>query len=184
MNIHQLREAYKEKDFIPYVEFLKTDEWKQKSEEILKRDGYKCTSCGHRETIEHFDTKTKQTKHYWFDDDKWIVNQYGEEEPLVNAVIADRPYHLEIHHHIYVVNRLAWDYDDSELTTLCNWCHWDFHKNNELTVYSEDKLNELKYTPCKRCNGAGWFPEYRKIQGGICFRCGGARFEELLVRRK
>ena len=69
MNVQQLREAYKDKDFIPYVEFLRTDEWKQKREEVLKRDGYKCTNCGHRETIEHYDSKAKQTIHYWFDDD-------------------------------------------------------------------------------------------------------------------
>ena len=173
MDIHQLREAYKDKGFIPYSEFLKTDEWKQKREEILKRDGYKCTKCGRMETTDYYNPKTKKTTYHWFDDPEgWPNNGIVED--------ADKHYHLEIHHHIYVINRLAWEYDNSDLTTLCNWCHWDFHKENRITVYSEDKLNELQYTPCPRCNGAGWLPQYSEIQGGICFNCRGARFEELI----
>ncbi len=46
MNVSELIEAYKDKEFIPYFEFLNTDEWKQKRDEILKRDGNKCTNCG------------------------------------------------------------------------------------------------------------------------------------------
>ena len=38
----------------------------------------------------------------------------------------------------------------------------------------------MNFTPCVRCNGMGYFPEYKKIENGICFRCRGARYEELI----
>lgn len=37
-----------------------------------------------------------------------------------------------------------------------------------------------KYTNCERCAGAGYFPEYDHINSGVCFRCDGNRFEELI----
>lgn len=184
MNIDQLREIFKEKDVIPYVEFLKTDEWKQRREAIVKRDNYKCTNCGARETIEHYDSKLKKKFNFWFGEDEWVITSEGFEVPIPKPILADKSYHLEVHHNIYIINRLPWEYEDDDLSTLCNWCHWDFHKNNTVTVYSEDMINEMKYSPCIRCNGAGWFPEYRNIEGGICFRCRGARFEELLIFKK
>ena len=27
---------------------------------------------------------------------------------------------------------------------------------------------------CKRCGGTGYLPEYSRVEGGICFACGGA----------
>jgi hypothetical protein len=26
---------------------------------------------------------------------------------------------------------------------------------------------------CSRCSGAGWFPEFRHVEAGICFQCRG-----------
>jgi 5-methylcytosine-specific restriction endonuclease McrA len=183
MNIHQLREAYKDKDFIPYSELLKTDEWKQKRVEILKRDDFKCTTCGQGGTIEHYSQETKKITYYWFDHSHWAVNEWGEKEPVIYPVKVDKPCHLEIHHHFYVINRLPWEYDNSDLTTLCNLCHDDFHNENNVTIYSEDMLNELEGTPCHRCNGVGRIPKFSKIRGGICFNCEGARFVELIKRK-
>ena len=43
--------------------------------------------------------------------------------------------------------------------------------------------NILSYAEiCDRCNGSGNFPEYSKVQGGVCFKCGGKRFEQSIVK--
>ena len=76
---------------------------------------------------------------------------------------------------------MPWDYRDEDLTTFCNWCHHEFHKHNQIPVYSEDLLNQLNDTPGKRCNDAGRFPESEHVSKGICFRCDGARYEELIM---
>lgn len=39
----------------------------------------------------------------------------------------------------------------------------------------------MNFTPCKRCAGYGYFPEYKHVENGICFRCGGNRYEELIT---
>lgn len=26
---------------------------------------------------------------------------------------------------------------------------------------------------CPRCSGRGYLPQYKHVQGGVCFRCGG-----------
>ena len=30
---------------------------------------------------------------------------------------------------------------------------------------------------CKRCNGAGYFPKYSHVNGGVCMRCNGTGVE-------
>jgi len=35
--------------------------------------------------------------------------------------------HLQVHHKKYIKNRLAWEYDDSNLITLCSDCHKKIH---------------------------------------------------------
>lgn len=101
--------------------------------------------------------------------------------PLIFHEVSKKPYHLHVHHNYYVLSNLPWEYPDQALITLCNWCHWDFHERNGVPVYeSAEKLNNLNYTACNRCNGAGHFPEYDHVQNGICFRCNGLKYEELI----
>jgi len=87
---------------------------------------------------------------------------------------------LHVHHSYYQENLLPWEYPDSSLQTLCWVCHEEFH--TEQTVPFLDKLGRQfsALTPCTRCYGAGWFPEYKHIEEGICFRCRGAKYEELI----
>ena len=35
--------------------------------------------------------------------------------------------HLQVHHKKYIKNRLAWEYDESNLITLCSDCHKKIH---------------------------------------------------------
>ncbi len=72
---------------------------------------------------------------------------------------------------------MAWEYEDSDLITLCEQCHMEVHETSVIPVYT-DNGNKKTFTPCTRCHGAGRFPEYKKIEHGVCFRCRGERYEE------
>ena len=93
---------------------------------------------------------------------------------------------LNIHHRYYHYPRYAWAYDDSALITLCKRCHELVHLTLSPLVYAErdGKFVVMNFTPCYRCHGAGHFPEYRRIQNGICFRCRGQRYEELITNKR
>ncbi|MDE6231546.1 MAG: hypothetical protein K2M37_08010 [Muribaculaceae bacterium] len=94
--------------------------------------------------------------------------------------ISQTPIILNVHHKNYILGRKAWEYKDSDLVTLCNECHLSVHKAIGVKVYADENgfMTEVKLTPCFRCGGTGYFPEYRNVQNGICFRCKGRRFEE------
>jgi hypothetical protein len=104
------------------------------------------------------------------------VNSYNFSIPVITEKIVV----MHVHHKYYLKNRLPWEYQDEALITLCNWCHWKVHESEIIPVYNffNEKLINLNYTPCTRCNGAGLMPEYSHIQEGICFRCNGKKYEE------
>ncbi len=107
-------------------------------------------------------------------------------------ITADFPFeaakniYLHVHHKHYVMGKLPWAYNDEALTVLCNWCHWELHQDIRVKIYQETTTGceEVEWTVCSRCNGAGVFPEYSHVQAGICFKCNGARYEELIGKPK
>lgn len=101
---------------------------------------------------------------------------------FVIPILVENPISMHVHHKFYVQNKLPWEYDDNALITLCNNCHFELHEHSIIHYYSfvDGELRNLNYTPCSRCNGAGVFPEYRRIQNGVCFRCNGKKYEELI----
>lgn len=88
---------------------------------------------------------------------------------------------LHVHHTYYREPRInPWEYPDDALITLCWVCHEKTHKDNITPILNKDDINIGNFHNCKRCHGAGVFPEYRHVSHGICFRCGGKCFEELI----
>ncbi len=87
---------------------------------------------------------------------------------------------LHVHHKYYQLNKLAWEYPKESLITLCWICHENLHKDEVVDVLDEEGKVVKKYSPCQRCFGAGMFPEFRHVESGICFRCNGAKYEELI----
>ena len=89
---------------------------------------------------------------------------------------------LHVHHTYYIKDLMPWQYNDKALKSLCLKCHENLHKNQKIPVYNSEKefhcIGEFSY--CSRCNGAGWLPEYKYVQGGICFECWGAKYKELV----
>ena len=94
---------------------------------------------------------------------------------------------LQVHHMEYIVGYLPWEYDTSVFKTLCAECHMSVHSDPRtfipIYIIIEGRKELFNGTPCKRCSGNGNLPQYRKIENGICFKCRGRRFEELLFHR-
>jgi hypothetical protein len=89
-------------------------------------------------------------------------------------------YELHVHHKYYQRGLLPWQYPTTALITLCMDCHNDLHANVKVPFLDERGNQISQLTPCYRCNGVGHFQEYHYVEGGICFRCSGAKYEELI----
>lgn len=92
---------------------------------------------------------------------------------------SNTPTYLHVHHTFYIDGALPWDYSDADLMTLCNHCHLEVHKNEKVAVFKKNKNGELfkaSYSVCTRCFGAGYFPEYKHVENGVCFKCNGQRY--------
>jgi hypothetical protein len=178
-----LKSKYSLGDKIPYSELLQTNEWNAKRQKIISRDKQQCKKCGKWETVDytHYDSKTNSVFYSMFTDEYiYSLDSNGElipsDLPLIERV--DKPYVLHVHHHYYIHDKNPWEYPDDALITLCNWCHWEFHKNEKVPVYnSEDKLIKLFVSFCTRCNGTGSLEHYKHVENGICFKCNGTRYE-------
>lgn len=101
---------------------------------------------------------------------------------VMTPYLSETPIFLNVHHKHYIIQHKAWEYEDDDLVTLCNECHTKVHKAIGAPVYSDENgyMKEVHLTPCHRCQGTGYFPEYKHVENGICFRCRGARFEEFI----
>ena len=85
------------------------------------------------------------------------------------------PKALNVHHRYYVDGKNPWEYSNDALITLCQDCHCLEHKSTHTPVY-RDLYNKqvLRYAEiCDRCGGSGYLPQYRHVEGGICFKCWG-----------
>ena len=85
------------------------------------------------------------------------------------------PKALNIHHKYYVKGKAPWEYENDALITLCQDCHALEHKSKETPVYRDiyykDILGHAQI--CDRCGGSGYFPQYKHVDDGICFKCYG-----------
>ena len=88
---------------------------------------------------------------------------------------------LHIHHTFYQEGRLPWEYPNESLITVCWKCHEEIHSIQEIPYLDINGKCVRNLTPCGRCKGAGYLPQYRHVENGICFECRGKRFYELMV---
>jgi hypothetical protein len=84
---------------------------------------------------------------------------------------------LHVHHKYYQIGLSAWEYPNDALLTLCWKCHEDLHKETKIKVFNENGEHLEDRVVCKRCFGAGYFPQFTHVECGRCFRCNGRRFE-------
>lgn len=89
---------------------------------------------------------------------------------------------LQVHHKYYLWNMEPWQCEDEALITLCGECHNDLHKKTSISwkIYINGTLEDFNFTPCNRCGGYGYINAYKHVEGGICFRCRGDKYEEVV----
>ncbi len=63
INFDDLIQLYRDDDYIPYAQYLRTTFWKIKRLEILERDNFRCQHCGGYETM----TRKNSTETEWSD---------------------------------------------------------------------------------------------------------------------
>ena len=80
---------------------------------------------------------------------------------------------LNIHHTHYTRGCKPWEYENDSLVTLCEHCHKKRHENSRIPLYDQDKRLISNLTPCDRCGGSGYLPQYKHVAHGICFKCYG-----------
>jgi hypothetical protein len=135
-----------------YFELLLLPAWRLKRQEILKRDNWKCTVCHRKQSI------LERTN-----------------DGVYNYLPENQRIYLQVHHKCYRLNLLPWEHQNSDLITLCEKCHKDYHEGYKVKIY--DKLGQEveMFENCKRCNGIGYLEEYKHVENGICFRCRGTK---------
>ena len=187
----ELLEQYGTK-YIPYSVKLESVEWQEKREEIIARDGNKCMCCGERATFPHYDGEKWVYVATWSEfkkeqielineNSKYELFEYEEEMPYSSTSSA--PTILQVHHRYYIKDRLPWEYKSDALQTLCADCHQKLHNTERIKVYEavEGRMMEINCQPCSRCNGAGYFPQYKKVNNGRCFKREGARYANVIL---
>lgn len=179
---------------ISYSALLSAEEWQQKRIKIINRENNICQICHTKcmddfllknsgsylklvpATYEDVDTEKERSGLY----DNLNFTYTSQELKLVAQKIPKIPH---VHHKYYVLNNLPWEYPDEALMLVCHSCHSDVHQTEKIKVFTDSSLqNEIKFTPCQRCNGTGYLPEFDYFQNGVCFTCNGNLFEQTLTR--
>lgn len=166
MNLNELKLAKKLSE-INYSDLLDCEERKSKREEILYRDNYKCKNCNRPRT--HNAMIYGQMIYFYYNAEKTVLYQSD------NAVI------LHVHHHLYIRNKLPWEYNNKYLVTLCHTCHETYHKNNVVEVWSQNQLHKEEFGYCVKCDGSGFLEQYSHVQSGICFQCYGCGYDAKII---
>jgi 5-methylcytosine-specific restriction endonuclease McrA len=157
-----------------YAAMLQTDSWRNRRKEILEKDEFRCTKCNVYSTI------SLGGQAYG----KLILKgTLSNGKPLYDLESAENHISLHVHHTLYVIERMPWNYEDKELVTLCFSCHMKEHEDGVIPVYLREIDKIISLTPniisCPRCGGDGHLPEYNFHQNGVCFGCMGKCFVRL-----
>lgn len=88
---------------------------------------------------------------------------------IQNAIKFD----LNVHHKCYIRNKMAWEYNNEDLITLCSTCHKEEHSNTRIPIHNKEGEFEGYAENCPRCFGSGVLEEYYYNQNGVCFKCMG-----------
>lgn len=113
-------------------------------------------------------------------EEKFEQNTYKLKDKISNNYNWKIVPALHVHHTYYQINLKPWEYPNSSLQTLCWVCHERLHNDQLIPFLDENGRHFSTLTPCSRCYGAGWFPQYKHIDEGECFRCRCAKYDELI----
>lgn len=80
---------------------------------------------------------------------------------------------INVHHKFYIQTRMAWQYENEALTSLCSTCHQEEHKKNRTPIYNENMELQMYAKVCPKCSGSDVLKEFKYFKNGICFECMG-----------
>jgi 5-methylcytosine-specific restriction endonuclease McrA len=122
--------------------------WEEKRDEILKRDNYTCQSCqifnpsyGIVNVGEGLELQLHQYESFANADQ----SVYTISIPSgITIQISFGDCHLvlpvlQVHHKRYIEGRPLWDYDNSDLITLCKQCHTILHWKERVPVHDHNE---------------------------------------------
>ncbi|WP_152560110.1 hypothetical protein [Hymenobacter sp. IS2118] len=173
--------------YIPYQTRLGTQEWKIKRDAMVERDEEECTKCGCRPTDNVWlGGKMHYLLYVPYDPNEVVeINGFtytgkelGYEIHQLNAAVV-----LHVHHLYYITSKNPWEYENDALVTLCSDCHSEVHRTEIIPVYKVENGQRERITgvTCSRCSGAGYFPQYKSVENGVCFQCRGSRYTNLTL---
>ena len=158
-----------EQEKLSYDHLLKTTEWDVLRKRLFAESNNKCSECNKQAP------KDGQSRIYTNPE---FVKQLELDGKTLPSFFY--PTILHLHHKYYVRNTLPWDYPDSCFKVVCGDCHSKIHKEQTILVYPNSTMSQSEnLTPCNRCDGLGYLSHYYYVSNGVCFKCGGAGFEEL-----
>lgn len=148
------------------METKKQDEkWSERRSEILNRDNFTCQNC------HTFNPQLGQVEIYRKDNMSLELHSY-ESNPATSTyrisstatgLTITLEFHnswlvlpiLQVHHKRYIENRDVWEYDDSDLVTLCKECHSVIHENVSIPIFDESGAlkSKRKYLPTDKGSG-------------------------------
>jgi|GEM_PF-3562369 len=135
--------------------------WDEKRLVILKRDNYTCQICGQFNpelgTVEFYDKTDGNVEFHEYENHpdpyqaNYLISQtrtgftfninFGNCWPVFPI--------MQVHHKKYINGKEKWEYENDDLITLCKKCHFNFHLNESVPIYSADNilLEERMFLP-------------------------------------
>ena len=192
-----LSEKLDASEALTYSDLLRTEEWREKREEILHRDNFNCTECAkpgsiikdkkayRKKTPEEIKTDEIEIERIYEQGIETFTNLMDSlgipkpyklpDKPTIDQLVFDlNPTFLHVHHKYYIRNRNPWEYQSEVLITVCHECHKKIHQTTKILIYSSDDLMEKAIsTNCSKCEGIGYITQFHYYLDGICFKCNG-----------
>ena len=109
---------------------------------------------------------------------QWIESKIPIELKKTRYICFDKEtqikgmYDLNVHHKYYISGKMAWEYKNDALITLCASCHKEEHLKNQIPVCNEKGEFQHHAENCPKCSGSGVLSEY-SYMNGVCFQCMG-----------
>lgn len=164
-------------DKIAFRVLLETEEWKKKSDEILKRDNFSCKKCKTEWNPNRFLVNEENGVRLYKIEDYWVNRSDFEVwlDKMKNVPKSE----IKVYHKYFQSNKLPWNYPDDALVSLCEKCHCKEHKANNTKLFDENMYFLNNLILCQKCNGSGVLHQYAHIDNGDCFNCKGDGYKNL-----